>query len=163
MTHKLNYLISALLILVVSGSIFAQGERMGRRQMDDDNPPMGPMKKMAKMLDLTESQQSQIQDLHLKHMREMLPLKSEMESLKTELKLAETEENFNAAKVESIVKKIEALRTKMTMSKIMHHQEIRKLLTPEQRKKFDAMRLMGKKGKDGSPHGKRGHRGPDRD
>lgn len=163
MTHKLNYLISALLILVVSGSIFAQGERMGRRQMDDDNPSMGPLKKMAKMLDLTESQQSQIQDLHLKHMREMLPLKSEMESLKTELKLAETEENFNAAKVESIVKKIEALRTKMTMSKILHHQEIRKLLTPEQRKKFDAMRLMGKKGKDGSPHGKRGHRGPDRD
>ena len=149
MKHKLSYLITALLILIVSGSLFAQGEHRGRRQMDDDNPPM----------DLTESQQSQIQDLHMKHMREMLPLKNEMEGLKTELKLAETEENFNAAKVESIVKKIEALRTKMTMSKIMHHQEIRKLLTPEQRKKFDAMRLMSKEGKKGSPHGKRDHRG----
>ena len=159
MKHKLSYLITALLILIVSGSLFAQGEHRGRRQMDDDNPPMGPMKKMAKMLDLNESQQSQIQDLHMKHMREMLPLKNEMEGLKTELKLAETEENFNAAKVESIVKKIEALRTKMTMSKIMHHQEIRKLLTPEQRKKFDAMRLMSKEGKKGSPHGKRDHRG----
>ena len=159
MNRKLNHIIATILILIFSGALFAQGEHMGRRQKDDDNPPMGPMKKMAKMLELTESQQSQIQDLHLKHIREMLPLKSEMESLKTELKLAETEDDFNLAKVEAIVKKIEAHRTKITMSKIMHHQAIRKLLTPEQRKKFDAMRLMNKKGEKKSPRGFGKHQG----
>lgn len=149
----------AMLIALFSIAALAQpggGGFRGPRGGDDDN--FGPQRgaRMAKFLDLTDEQKTKVEDMRLNHQREMLPLRSELQGLRTELKLAETAETYNAAKAESLVKKMGELHTKMHLQRLKNHQEMRSLLTTEQRKKFDSMMLS--RG-DGNGHGMRGGKG----
>ncbi len=158
-------IISAILgSLLFTGAIFAQkgpGDMSGKH-----------FKRMAKMLDLNDEQISKMTDMHLQMQKDMIPLRSKMQTLKGELKLVQTADKFELGKAEKIVKEMQALRTQMEMNRIKHQQEMRSLLNDDQRKKFDAHLLSGgpkgprgPKGRFDGPHEKHGHgkMGQDRD
>ena len=109
--------------------------------------------KMMKMLDLTEEQQANIQELRLAHKKEVLPLKAKLKTLESNLKLEMTAESFDEAQARKIVEEMGTLRMEMHMNRLLHKQDVRNMLTPEQRQKFD-LHLLSAKGRG------RGHGGP---
>jgi Spy/CpxP family protein refolding chaperone len=133
---------------------------VGAAQHPDAPHRMG---QMARMLDLTEQQQSQILDMKLKLKKEMLPVRSDIERLRSELKLEMTADKFDEGKVKKLVEDISKKQQELKLTRIEHHRAVRDILTPDQQKKFD-MRVLSErdpgKGR-GHGHGMRSkHRRP---
>lgn len=108
-------------------------------------------------LKLTEEQRSQIAALRLATEKEVAPLKAEMVKLHTDLKLLLTSDAPDIGKIETTNKNIGALQAKIQFAMARQQVEVRKLLTPEQRQKFDARLLSDRKGprrraQRGGPH-----------
>jgi Spy/CpxP family protein refolding chaperone len=122
---------------------------VGAAQHPDAPHRMG---QMARMLVLTEEQQSQILDMKLKLKREMAPLQSDIDKLRSELKLEMTAVKFNEGKIKKLVKDISDKQQKLKLTRIEHHRAVRDMLTPNQQKKFD-MHVLSEKG----PGKGRGH------
>jgi len=139
---------SLLLILLLStGLIVAQpyrGERRGNQQ---------PMR----MLDLTEEQQTKISDMKLQLQKEIIPIQNKIHNLNSDLKMAMTAEKFDEAKVKKIIAQVSDLREEIQVKRMLHHREVRDLLTPEQQKKFDLYMLS--KGNGDKRAGRGLHRG----
>jgi len=107
-------------------------------------PDMPRHRMMQRMLNLTDEQQSQMQEMMLKLQKELIPLRSQLQQLKGELKLAMTADKFNKAKVEKLVKDMEKIRSQIHLNKLLHKRKVRDMLTPEQQVKFDIHLLSGK-------------------
>jgi len=93
-------------------------------------------------------------------MKEMLPLKNELAEKMAHLKTLTTKDKVDMAAINATIDEIVVIKGKMMKLQVAHKQEIRKLLTEEQRIIFDTMPHMKGHGKgncDGSGPGK-GHR-----
>ena len=112
--------------------------------------------KMMRGLDLTDEQQAQIETLRLDHQKQMMTLKGQLSSLQTEMKILLTEDSPSVNKIKDLAAKIGESTEKMAMEKANHRIEVRKLLTDEQKAKFDMMTLHR-----GERMGCRGPRTPD--
>lgn len=95
-------------------------------------------------LNLTDEQEAKMQELKLNFERQKLPLQNQLQSLSGELKLAITAEKFDEGKAQNLVNQIQKVRAQLQMMRIRHLQDVRQLLTPEQRQKFDMHILSGK-------------------
>jgi Spy/CpxP family protein refolding chaperone len=138
MKHQ-TILFSFLSVLLLTAVVLAQpgrGQRSGQ----------GPW--MDRVLNLSEEQEAKIETLRLQHQKEMIPLRSKLESLQADLHLAMTAEKFDKSKTEKIVGEMQKVRTEMQMGRVMHQQAVRELLTPEQRQTFD-LHLLSRKGQRG--------------
>jgi len=114
---------------------------------------------MMRMLELTESQESQILDLKLEHEKQILPLRTELNELRTQMKLELTADSFNENKVSKIMEQMSNLQKKIHMKRVTHQRAVRDILTEEQKKKFDLHILSrGDKGKGNLKHNRRGQR-----
>lgn len=130
-----RHLTTALLvgILVLAGTVQAQrpmGQRMNGACMT--------------VLDLTDDQQAKVTDLRLQHEKEALPLRSDMDRLRGELRLEMTADNFNEGKVKKLVGEMSTIREKLQLKRLSHQRAVRDLLTPEQQKQFDLHILSGR-------------------
>jgi Spy/CpxP family protein refolding chaperone len=141
---KHMFTLSLIIALLLAANAFARG-----------GPGQGPGKGggMMQMLDLSEEQQSQMEELRLAHHKEMLPLQAQLETLETNLKLEMTAEKFDEGKAKKIVAEMEALRTEMHIKRLLHQQQVRNMLTAEQRQTFD-LHLLSERGPGGG-HGDR--------
>ena len=120
--------------------------------------PHGTKGKMMEQLDLTDEQQSQIQELRLEHQKEMMTLNDEMHSLRNQMKLVLTEDKPSNSEIETLAGKIGTASRNIALAKANHRLDVRKLLTDEQKVKFDILTLtrnkhMGRRGP--SPDGPR--------
>ena len=126
-------------------------------------PPAGKMGKMGKMQGmmqgmmqgkggpgammgfqkLTDEQRTKMQDLRLAHQKEMIPLRSDLQKLQANMKLEITADKFNESKVKSVQGEISKVMNEIASKTILHQRAVRDLLTPEQRKQFDARILSG--------------------
>ena len=118
--------------------------------------PCGMKGKMMESMDLTDEQQAQIETLRLDHQKQMMTLKDQLSSLRTEMKILLTEDNPSANKIKELAGKIGDTQEKMTLEKANHRVAVRRLLTDEQKTKFDMMTLHR-----GDRMGFRGPRTPD--
>ncbi|MBC8146401.1 MAG: Spy/CpxP family protein refolding chaperone, partial [Bacteroidetes bacterium] len=87
--------------------------------------------------DLTEEQQKKIKELHLKQMKGMLPLQNELKEKQAHLKTLTTKDKVDMTAVNATIDEIAVLKAKMMKQKAAHQQEVRNLLTEEQRLIFD--------------------------
>ncbi|MDR9417969.1 Spy/CpxP family protein refolding chaperone [Gracilimonas sp.] len=108
---------------------------------------------MMRMLDLTEEQREQIKEIHLKGQKEMLPLRNQIREHRAKLQTLTTGDNYDENSVSELVNEMSELHAKMMLKRISHRQEIRELLTDEQRIKFDTFHMRNKANK---PHMMRG-------
>jgi Spy/CpxP family protein refolding chaperone len=153
-----------LLTLFLTVIAFAQQEAQKTTA-----PPAGKMEKMEKMQgkmqkmemmqgmmkkrggpggmmgfpNLTDEQRTKMQDLRLAHQKEMIPLKSDLQKLHANMKLEITADKFSESKVKSIQGEISKVMNEIASKTILHQRAVRDLLTPEQRKHFDARILSG--------------------
>lgn len=92
--------------------------------------PMGFMD----LPNLTDAQEEQIQNLRLKHLKEMLPIETEIRIKEIELDALWQGEKFDVKQIIAKVKEIGELRNKLELARVNQRIEIYKILTPEQRK-----------------------------
>lgn len=116
---------------------------------------------MKNIPDLTEEQTAKIEALKTPHMKEMLPLKNQMAEKKAQLTTLTTAEKADMDAINKKIDEIGALKTQMMKKREAHKQEIRKILTEEQRLMFDMHQGNCKgKGQMGEGKGMRKGNGP---
>lgn len=127
-------LLPVAVVILVAVSGFAQ----------DATPQHGF--KRFRALELSEEQQSQIEAITTETMKEHLPIRSKLQTLKAELDEMLIEDNPNQGAINRKVDEMSSLRTEMQKAHIDTRLRIRSLLTEEQRVKFDAMGMHGRHG-----------------
>ena len=140
--------LSAAMALIV-GSAVAQprgemhGQMPGRMQGQMQGHMSGGGRGPMMGLNLTDDQQTKMADLRLKFLKEIEPLKADLEKQHSALRLEMTAEKFNEARVKSIQSDIAKLQGDLGWKQSVHQRAVRDLLTPEQQKRFDAGMLSG--------------------
>lgn len=129
----------ALMIVAVVGFAIAQPGPAGTVQA----PMAGGMQGMmhgAAMPDMTPEQMEKMDALRTAQVKAMAPLRSDLKVKEIELDALWRADEPDAKKIIAKVKEIGDIREKMEIVRINHQFDMRKLMTPEQRK---AMKGMG--------------------
>jgi len=92
---------------------------------------------MGKKLKLSDEQRQKMMDLRLQLKKDLLPLRSKLISLQTELKLQIASDNPNQGKIDDLIDQMASIRKEIQQRRVQHQLSIREMLTPEQRKIFD--------------------------
>jgi Spy/CpxP family protein refolding chaperone len=160
--RKTMMLALSLAILGI-GSTFAQpGSGYGRGQGQGPGFMKGqwPCAAMfANVLDLSDEQQDEIVDLRTEHLKQVTNLRNQAREKRARLKTLTTGDNYNESEVNQVIDELGTIRTSIMKERTSHKQDIRSLLTEEQRVVFDAR--MGRRGmhsKMGNHHGRYGTR-----
>ena len=137
---KLKLLVLAAAIIATGNLALAQrgdGPRQQRHHMSSDGQGMR-WERMAEHLDLTDAQQEQIKTLRLSFQEETLPLKNELREKKARMQTLTTAKDANMKGINQLADEMGALRTNLMKKHLAHQQEVRKVLTDEQRIIFDS-------------------------
>ncbi len=108
------------------------GGMHGQGMMDDEHP----MLKHLMSLGLDEKQQDAIKALHSRTMKEMAKKQADKEIAEIELKDLLAKDPVDLKAVEAAAKKKDAIKTELFMIHVRAHEEMKSMLTPEQRKKL---------------------------
>lgn len=108
-------------------------ERMQQNQHGMGNHHMQLMAK----LDLSEEQKNQIQEWHLDQQKEMMNHRASLKAKYAQLQTLKIADNYNESAVNDVIEEISELQTAMMKQRASHQQNIREILTDEQRVKFD--------------------------
>ena len=107
-------------------------------------------------LNLTEKQKDAVREIKNRVMKETIRKRADLEIAGVELRELLHKDSVDMSAVEAKLKKAEALRTDLRLSHIKAREEIKALLTPEQRNKFKeemkAAFMVGGKKHDGMRH-----------
>ena len=103
--------------------------------MDDDHP----MLKHIMDLGLDEKQKEAFKALRSKTMKDMIKKRADKQIAGVELRDLLGKDVVDMKAVEASVKKSESLRTEMFLAHIRAHEEMKSILTPEQRKRLKEM------------------------
>lgn len=136
-------LVSAIILLgwtASNGNLFAQTTPMSapppsmeskdsKSHMHHSNPFGIP--------GLTEDQISKIKDLHLQLARASQPIKNRLGELRAREKTLTTAENADIKAIEANIDEITKTENQLMKLKASNHQQIRAILTPDQRLAFD--------------------------
>ena len=136
------------ILLFVTGSVFAQGNQ-GRKGNFKGQGKMNKGNMFMNIPDLTDAQKTQLKDMRTANMKEMLPLRNELQEKQAHLKTVSTGDNVNMNEVNKTLEDISAIKLKMAKNKFANRQAVRKILTDDQRVFFDMHAGNGMKGKRG--------------
>jgi Spy/CpxP family protein refolding chaperone len=103
-----------------------------------------PMWKFLADLGLDDKQKDALKALHSKTMKDMIKKRADKQIASLELRDLLAKDPVDMKAVEAAVKKNESLRTDMFLTHIKAFEEMKSILTPDQRKKFkDMMETRG--------------------
>lgn len=119
---------------------------------------------MERIPDLTDEQNDQIKELKTSHMKEVLPIRNQIDEKQAQLNTLSTAEKVDMAKINKTIEEIGELKVTIAKKRAAHRQQIRNLLTEDQRIVFDTMPMNrgNHKGFKGSKRGPRCGMRPDR-
>jgi Spy/CpxP family protein refolding chaperone len=128
----------AAFVLVLTGFALAQIEGKGpqdspRHRMLREHEPG-----MFARLELTDAQKEQIEKLGTEHAKKVLPLRNELGELRAELRTLSTVDKVNMTDINKKIDEMGKVQTELMKERAAHRQQIRSLLTDEQRVKFDS-------------------------
>ncbi len=159
-----------VLVMLLGTVAFAQGRGNGRgegwRQGWRENradSAWGPGRGTCMNIpDLTRDQQEKIEKSRLQYDKDALQLRNQRAEKKARLRTLQTAEKADNKAIDQVIDEIAAINAQLAKKRNLHRQEIRSLLTDEQKVWFDAGK--GKKGKRGkglrSGRPASGERGP---
>jgi Spy/CpxP family protein refolding chaperone len=114
-----------------------QGQMMNRADRQGQN-----QQRMMTQLNLTDEQRDKVEEIHLNGQKGMLPLRNNIQEKNAQLRTLRTSADYDEAAVNALIEEIGELRTAMMAMRTGHQQQIREILTEEQRIKFDTMQQM---------------------
>jgi Spy/CpxP family protein refolding chaperone len=121
--------------LAMVGLLVLAGWLMAEPPAEPQPAPAQP-EAMPMIPNLTDTQMEQIQALRIKHLKEVMPIETDIRIKELELDALWHAEKFDAKQIVAKVKEIGELKNKLALAKVNHQIEIYNLLTPEQRKMF---------------------------
>ena len=131
---------------------------MGMHGMDAGMMEMMKMMQAMSRLDLTPDQKKKIESLKLKHQKEAIPLLSKTEMANVEIKELTLSDPIDLEKVKAKVKEKYTAMADLEVSHLALTQQMKGILTPEQRQKMESMMMemgpMMGMGMMGGPAGK---------
>lgn len=129
------------------------GPRNNRFSMNENQPG-----RVYDQLGLTDEQKDKIETLRVVHQKEMLPLRNELREKHARLQTLKTTEPVNLNAVNKLIDEIAVLMASQMKQKTAHQQEVRALLTDEQKIKYDMYHSRGfGEGRFGRGEGRRGN------
>lgn len=152
--------ILAIVVLMISGTnLFAQAGRNFSNQGKGYN-----QNQMCQRIpDLTEDQIAKIEALRVVHLKEITKHRNEMNVLRAKKQVLMTSDNADMKAINTVIDQMSSLRNKQMKAAAKHQQDVRNLLTDEQKIYFDS-RPMNRHG-NGNKMGRSRHgngRGMDR-
>jgi Spy/CpxP family protein refolding chaperone len=106
-------------------------------------------------LNLTDKQQEQIRSMKIKTQKDLLPIKNQLGENKAKMRTLSTVDNVDLKAINKLIDESSKLEASMTKLQMANHQEVRKLLTDEQRVMFDSREF--RRGRNGQSNNQ-GHR-----
>ena len=91
---------------------------------------------MMKELNLTEEQKVQMEAARKMHKEDVEPIKAELKIKEAKLKELKSQESPSIDEANSLIDEIHTLKAQKEKLKFVHHQQVNKILTPEQRIKM---------------------------
>lgn len=110
-------------------------EQMKKMRMNQQQPHPA---RMIMRLNLNEEQIKQIEEIRLSGQKEMLPLRNLLREKNARLRTLTTSDTYDQNAIDQIIDEISKIRADMLNMRITHRQEVRMVLTDEQRIKFDS-------------------------
>jgi Spy/CpxP family protein refolding chaperone len=140
--------------LGISQTALADSHGMGMGHMDGKQYRMGHGGSGCWRASLTDEQRKKLDPLRLEYKKKVYPLKAKIKQAKVELALLIGSDSPKQKDIDKKIDEIAKLKAEKMRLKATHKIAVRKLLTPEQKTKFD-MKLLKKayKGKSGFKHG----------
>jgi len=140
-------------ILLFGASLEAQirggnGERGPRGERPD-------RVRVHEQLDLTAEQESKLSEIRISHQKQMIDRQADLRKLRLSIQEEMQKENPDMAAVENLIKNQESLRTTLQLERIQHWNEVREILTPEQRELWQQNRRGFREFRDFRGHGDR--------
>ncbi|MEQ9263725.1 MAG: periplasmic heavy metal sensor [Balneolaceae bacterium] len=150
-----------LILSGVVGSLSAQPQNrwnmqpQQNRQIAQNERAQGQQMRLP---NLTDEQKEQIKAIRLNGQKEALPLRNELMEKKARLRTLTTSEDYNEKSVNNTIDDISELEASLMKLRQNHRQEVREILTEEQRIVFDSASQRGKRKGNNNQRGKRGRR-----
>jgi Spy/CpxP family protein refolding chaperone len=146
-------IVTSLFLLNLNTALAQRGQgRQGVRMQDD--PRMN--QKCEQMIpDLTEEQENKISELRTSHMKNMLEDRNLLNENRAKLRTLQTQDNPDMDAIHSLIEEMGKIRTEMQKERASHHQEIRSMLSEEQKLYFD--KHLMRQGRGTYSKGFRGH------
>ena len=155
-TSKLVMLLFVMIFTGMSINSMAQRDLMRLQNFQKGQRMNQQNEWMCPIPDLTEDQQAKIKTIRLKNQKEMTKKRNLMREKRVHLITLQSEDNLNMKEINNIIDQIADMRAEMMKSRIANHQEVRNLLTDDQKMFFDNHRNMRNRGKAGRGFGQRG-------
>lgn len=135
MKHVIKVTMSLIMmVLVISAANAQQGQRSGGNGQGNGNRQGD----YAQELNLTEDQQAQMQSMRLNVQKELLPLRNKLGENMAKMRTLRTAENADMKAINKLIDDNSDLRGNIAKLQAANHQEVRKMLTEEQRIMFDS-------------------------
>lgn len=151
-SQKKSRVIFTAIAVLVTISVMSQGQQRMQNTYADG--------RCSKHIpNLTDEQVTKIEDLRTVHLEKMLRQKAKIKVLNAELRELEIAENADMNLINKKIDEISTARTEMIKERSTHRQDIRKILSKEQRLYFDNHMAHGQgKFHGGNPGCKNGNR-----
>ncbi len=159
-TVRINLIVLMILSLVSLSTFAQQGSPQGnqaRGSQEEVGMKKGKDERGMMIPNMTEEQKESMKAIKTSTGKKMLPLKSALGEKEAKLKTLQTAEKVDMKAIDSQIDDIGKLKTDMAKIKSRSMQDIRALLTDEQRVDFDSRLLEG--GKKGEKRGGKPGRG----
>jgi Spy/CpxP family protein refolding chaperone len=143
-------------IMLMSGtSLFAQN---GRNYSKQGNVNYRNQDQVCNRIpDLTEDQQVKIEALRVNHLKERTALRNQTNELRAKKQTLMTSDNADMKEINSVIDQMTELQNKKLKESAQHRQNVRNLLTDDQKVYFDSR--PGRGHRNGMRSGNRGGRG----
>jgi len=129
-------LLSVILFVGLSNTVLAQGNpdrSKGKRGMRYYNHSQH-----LQIPDLSDKQKEQIKSIMLENRKAVLPLQNQLREKRARLRTLSTGDDIDMDAAEAVIEEIGDLRTEIMKKRYATRQEIRSLLTEDQRVWFDS-------------------------
>ncbi len=133
----LTILLAGLFLFTAANVMAQRGQGFKGQNMSRSGGP-GVHLQYQIIPDLNEDQQEQIKDLKTDQMKEMTQFRNRLTEKMASLRTLQTQEDPDMAAINNTIEEMGEIRTEMQKVRAEHNQEIREILTEEQRAIFDA-------------------------
>ncbi|MFC2151361.1 Spy/CpxP family protein refolding chaperone [Bacteroidota bacterium] len=137
---KKTTVLAIILLMIVGTNLYAQHGRYHSERNRDFNRNQ----KCERIPNLTEDQENKIEALRLDHLKEVNTFKNQMNELGAKKQTLMTSDNSDLKEINAVIDKMTNLQNSMMKLKAKHHQDVRNLLTDEQKVYFDSRPMRGR-------------------
>lgn len=134
---KLMGLFLVAMMFMVNTQLLAQPQNPPRNQQGVERSADDFLPMLKQIPDLSKEQEAKIKELHKNHMKQMLPLKNELNEKEARLKTLNSAEKPDMKVINALIDEISLIKAKMMKAKNQFIQDVRALLTEDQRLAFD--------------------------